>query len=210
MDRRLIYTVITGDYDKPSKCPQYEGWDFLLITDNPEIEANGWPLKVVQKEDNPCKLQRYWKINSCLLEYPLTVYIDGNMTLKSDPLALVKAYFNGLLSLVKHPSRDCIIQESKAIIDLKKDKFEIVRNQVGRYVMEGIPFNFGMWAAGFIIRDNSIFEFEKIWSDELKKHSHRDQLSLPYALWKTGLKYNEIPWATLLHYVTIKRHDLLL
>jgi hypothetical protein len=204
--RKLIYTVITGGYDTPSPCPNFQGWDFLLITDNSNINANGWPLKVVPESDNPCKLQRYWKINSHLLGYALTVYIDGNMTLRADPQAIADKYFKGSLALVQHPSRHSMIDEGEAVIMAKKDTFGNVRKQVGHYISEGIPYRFGMWASGMLIRDNSLKDFETTWWKEVEKFSHRDQLSLPYAIWKTNQDFGVIPWQTLTRYVTIQKH----
>lgn len=204
--KQLIYTVITGDYDNVSKCPTYPNWEYLLITDNPNINANGWTLKVVPKQENSVKLQRYWKINSHLLGYDLTVYIDGNMELKYDPLPILTKYFDKDILLVTHPVRKCITDESEAIIKTKKDSFETVRNQIGSYIQHGIPFDYGMFASGFIARNNNVKDLEVLWWDEVKKHSHRDQLSLPYALWKTDTRIAQIPWSTLNHYVTIKEH----
>jgi hypothetical protein len=83
-----------------------------------------------------------------------------------------------------------------------------VRNQVGKYIAEGIPYDFGMFASGFMIRDNSLKDFELLWFDQVKNNSHRDQLSLPYALWKTGIKPSLIPWITLNQYVTIGKHQV--
>ena len=206
-NKGLIYTVITGDYDKPNPCPKFSGWDYLLITDNPDIQANGWPVKLVDKSSNTVKAQRYWKICSHLLGYDLTLYIDGNMTIKTDPAPLVQRYHKGKMTLVQHPNRKCITTEGEQVISLKKDSFASVRNQVGKYIAEGMPYDFGMYASGLMIRDNSLQDFELMWWSQVEQYSHRDQLSITYALWKTKSKPNLISWRALNQYVTIGKHQ---
>jgi hypothetical protein len=63
-----------------------------------------------------------------------------------------------------------------------------------------------MWANGFLIRDGSLKDFEWSWWEEVKKFSHRDQLSMPYTIWKHNQAFSVIPWSTLTRYVTIHKH----
>jgi hypothetical protein len=204
--RKLLYTVITGNYDEPNPKPNFKDWDYLLITDNPDIDSKGWPIKLIEPSENSVKLQRYWKINSHLLGYDLTCYIDGNMNLKADPIAIFTKYGQSGFVFVQHPERKCFLYEGEKVIELKKDSLSSVRNQVGEYVKDGMPYNMGMMSTGMMLRTDKFQDFESTWWNEVEKYSHRDQLSVMYAIWKTGLKPNTVPWATFTAYVNFKPH----
>jgi hypothetical protein len=61
--------------------------------------------------------------------------------------------------------------------------------QIKKYKSENYPINNGMVQTGIMIRKHNeqrCIEVMELWKDELVKHSHRDQLSFNYALWKTN------------------------
>src|SRR5699024_9945471 len=92
-----------------------------------------------------------------------------------------------------------------AVKALKKADPEAVNKQIAEYYENDFPANFGMWSSGFMIRDRACEELNKIWHAKLQEHTHRDQLSLPWALHATGIK----PTAVNMHsYMTIQPHKV--
>jgi len=197
-----VYTVISNDYDtvKPvvlSGIPHY------LFTDNPDIIAKGWIIVPIEKTED-CRLQRKIKIlgHEVLDKHDVTIYVDATMTLRTNIPQLLRTYKGGLM-IGAHPTRNCVYAEGLAVKKLNKAPAELVNKQIAEYYENDFPANFGMWSAGFLIRDRSTKAMCELWYSKLAEHSHRDQLSLPWALWKTGLKPIVVRYE---QYVTVVPH----
>lgn len=184
--RICVYTIITNNYDtvKPitvSNIPHY------LFTDNPNIEAKGYNIIPIESSED-CRLQRKIKIlgHPELDKYDVTIYIDASMTLRATVLQLLRTYRGGFI--IGNHKRNCVYAEGLAVKQLKKAPEDIVNKQISEYYEHNYPTGAGMWSSGFMIRDKSTKAMCELWYSKLEEHSHRDQLSLPWALWKTGTK----------------------
>lgn len=194
-NKKVVYTCITGDYDKLIE-PSYlsDGFDYICFTDNKTLKSDVWQIKPLPKETeglSQVKKQRFVKINPHLLlkEYDISIWVDGNVTLKGNLNEFVSETLKDRISVYvpKHPQRNCIYREAKAVLAMKKDKPEIVNKQLERYKKEGFPSSFGLLQSNIMLRRHNNPECIKLmetWWKELKSGSHRDQLSFNYALWK--------------------------
>lgn len=91
------------------------------------------------------------------------------------------------MAFKKHPVRNCIYQELMACVKLKKETKEKAKTIYKFYIKEKFPENQGLYETNIIIRKHNNSECIKLmemWTRELKKGSHRDQLSLNYCIWK--------------------------
>lgn len=181
-----VYTILTNDYDTV-KPISLNGIPHYLFTDNPNIEAKGWIIIPIEKTED-CRLQRKIKIlgHPELDKHDATIYIDASMTMRSNVTQLLRTYRGGLM--IGQHKRTCVYAEGLACKSLKKAAEDVINKQIAEYYENNFPVNFGMWSSGFMIRDKSTKEMCELWYSKLEEHSHRDQLSLPWALWKTGLK----------------------
>ena len=196
-NKRVVYTCITGSYDGLID-PEYisDGYDYICFTDNKEFKSDIWDIRPLPKEVeglSQVKKQRFIKINPHLFlpEYELSVWVDGNVTLKGNLNELTEKTLVDDCSIYvpKHPSRDCIYSEAKAVISMRKDKEENVNPQIYRYEKEGFPSKYGLLQSNIVIRKHNNEDCKKImetWSDEVINGSHRDQLSFNYVLWKNN------------------------
>jgi len=195
-NKKLIYSVITNDYDVPKSTRNSPGWDYILFTDNPNLKALGWKIKVIPKEQNNYKQQRLIKILSHKYTegYDLTIYFDGNFQQISDANQFIDAYYKGGVLTCIHNERQDIISEGEKIIKLGKDTRESVERTIKFVKESGCPVDFGLWANGVLIRDKSdeVKRLELVWAKALNQYSHRDQLTFPYASYMTGTKINSI------------------
>jgi hypothetical protein len=94
-----------------------------------------------------------------------------------------------------HRHRDCIYKELEACIRLKKDDPQIMRKQIDSYRSAAMPEHYGLIEANLLVRDHhnpACIEIMERWWQEIAKHSGRDQLSLPFVLWKMGISVTEI------------------
>ena len=196
-NKKVVYTCITGGYDNLIE-PKFisEGFDYVCFTDNNELKSDVWKIKPLPKETeglSQVKKQRYVKINPHLLlsEYDVSIWVDGNVTIKSDLNSFIDKFLTDECSIYvpKHPSRNCIYAESKAVISMNKDTKENVIPQIERYKKEGLPKDYGLLQSNIMLRkhnEKDCIRFMEQWFEELKNGSHRDQLSFNYVAWKNN------------------------
>lgn len=201
-----IYTIISNDYDtvKPitvSNIPHY------LFTDNPNIEAKGYNIIPIDTSED-CRLQRRIKIlgHPELDKYDVTIYIDASMTLRATVLQLLRTYRGGFI--IGNHKRNCVYAEGLAVKQLKKAPEDIVNKQIAEYYEHNYPTGAGMYSSGFMIRDKSTKAMCELWYSKLEEHSHRDQLSLPWALWKTGTKPQAVRYEQFVSMTPHKKKEL--
>jgi len=85
-----------------------------------------------------------------------------------------------------HGSRRCAYDEGKACIVTFKAKESVISKQLDFYKSQGYPTQNGLYYTGFLVRRHTK-EMKRLmnsWWREVKKFSHRDQVSLPYVLWE--------------------------
>jgi len=194
-NKKVVYTCITGDYDRLSN-PKFltDGFDYICFTDNKTITSDVWDIRPLPKETDglsQVKKQRFVKINPHLLlsEYDMSIWVDGNVTLKGDLNKFIKNVITSDCSVYvpKHPQRNCIYAEANVVVKMGKDKSDITKPQMERYRKEGFPEKYGLLQSNIMLRKHNKPDCIKLmedWFKELKNGSHRDQLSFNYASWK--------------------------
>lgn len=194
--KKVIYTCISGPYDR-LRNPKYidSDCDYICFTDQ-YFDTDKWNLLPIPKElsgFSEVKRQRALKIlaHKYLSNYEVSVWVDANIDINSSVSGFItKNQEQGKYLLVgQHPDRNCIYDEEKEIIRAKKDIKEVTNIQVEKYRSEGMPEKFGLPQTCIIIRwhnDPMCVKFEDMWWNEVSRHSHRDQLSFSYVMWKLG------------------------
>lgn len=183
----ILYTCITNNYDQLHEfdCP----FPKICFTDR-LIFSSSWEIRVIDPEP---KIFRKVKINPHLFlpDHEKSVWIDGHLQ-PTDLSVFDKSGF----WLMKHPVRNCIYQEARECITLRKDNPGTINEQMERYRMEGYPIDNGLSATGVIIRDNTPANraFNEFWWHQVRIGSVRDQLSFDYCAWKTGLEFEQFPF----------------
>jgi hypothetical protein len=195
IDRIIVYSCIFGNYEEVKKPPiAYPGVQYLLFTDNPNLQAKGWHIHLIQAGDsNPRRLSRMPKILShhYLPEHDVSVYMDGTLELRTRNIhRLVKNCLRGRnLALFRHYKRTCIYSEGLHCVAVGKEHPDIVKKQLARYKQEGFPADYGLFENAFIIRRNTreTQALNNLWWLEYSAGSQRDQLSFMYCLWHLGM-----------------------
>lgn len=200
----VIYTCITGKYDNVLE-PYYidEKCDYILFTDQ---DINSAVYKVldipenIKELENNILINRYIKMHPHELfgqDYDYAIYIDGNIQQISNLSSFVNKINEDIgISMHKHSMRNCIYDEGKVLKIYKKGNSEFIKKQLIEYEKEGFPTKYGMVEASVIVTDlNNNMSKEILndwWNEFLSKESMRDQLSLPYILWKKDIKIDEL------------------
>lgn len=125
-----------------------------------------------------------------------SIYHDASFTLRVHPREVIAALPPDKdIAFHLHPCRTCLYQECEVLIREKIGTRALVEAQRDKYHAAGMPENFGLLACGLIVRRHTpaLIEFEKLWWDEFIHGCERDQVSMPFAMWKTGLAVGILP-----------------
>lgn len=90
----------------------------------------------------------------------------------------------------RHQKRTCLYDEAMVCIKKKKDSEEIITKQTDFYRSKNYPRHNGLYVSFWLFRRHTekMKMFSMLWWMQLEKYSHRDQISLPYVVWKHGMK----------------------
>ena len=200
----VCVTAIVGGYDKLKHLHHVNSVDdtpYVCFTDDLEQESPLWELRPACTIFSGCwdAESRNAKHHKVMIhEYfdcEYSLWIDGNNTLLLSPSNIIDEYLKDCdIATFKHPARNCAYDELEECVKCQLDKEELMRRQLKDYEAEGFPRGFGLNAGGFILRRHTdqIKEFNELWWEQICKYSRRDQLSLNYVLWKTGIKMGEL------------------
>lgn len=198
MNRFAVYTAIVGGYDnilQPEAVD--ERFDYILFSNDVSEEKLGiWQVrKIPYTNPDPTRMARWVKTHpeQLLTEYQASVWVDGNIIITSDfVFSRIKDLFDSgvLISSMCHTERNCVYSEADKLILIGWEQERTYLDWTHRLLKEKYPSDNGLWETGFLFRVHSqkiIQDFDRLWWDCIDKYSRRDQLSFPYALWKTKL-----------------------
>lgn len=199
-----VYTCVVGGYDKVSDPTIInENIDYFIFSDR-NIQSRIWnqisiPSKLLELGNNTL-INRYLKFHPQELfdGYDYVIYVDGNVQVSSDITPLLKYTENRLgVAFHSHGYRDSIYDEVEVLIKVvKRGDPDKLTKQIAGYRQEGFPDNYGLPEATIILTDLSnnmaITFFTQWWEEFLKSQSLRDQIALPYVLWKNGIATSEV------------------
>ena len=206
-NKKLVYTVLTNNYESPAKIVKDDGWDYICMTDSDTLKSNQWDVRKIPNwvmELPANKRQRIIKILPHIFfpEYEISLYIDANVNIvsKGHLDSYLERYLkNNVVAIPKHPQRDCAYKEFLVVRKSKKDTSNAAVFQCERYLDEGMPAKYGLWETNIMFRKHNHPDCIKLmtkWALELMMGSHRDQLSISYSTYRTGVKICSMPSTT--------------
>jgi len=210
----IVYTALFGDIDYLwSALPGCSDVQHIAFVDELKVERGAWsgnPPRMSQKAEagEPTWEQRIvdpkWgsrrtarrcKILShhYLQDADAWIWVDANVRARIHPLLLMEKYTEELIGQ-RHWRRKCLYEEAEACVQLEKDSPEMLRAQVERYRQDGMPEKWGLCQTQVLIRRNTaaIQRLNRMWWNEIKRGSCRDQVSLPWVCWKLGMRWDNI------------------
>jgi hypothetical protein len=189
--KSVIVTAIVGNKDELIETQNTDGASELIcFTDQPR-ESKIWTFKPASSEFSlPVMNAKRHKV--LIHEYtdaPFSLWIDGCVQLNASISSLITKMGDLEIATFRH-WLDCAYDEGDIIAEENRDDPQKIYAQLKKYESLGFPKNRGLHCGGFILRKHTerVREFNEIWWQEICNHSFRDQISLPYALWKTGLE----------------------
>ena len=128
----------------------------------------------------------------------LSVYVDANVRPINDLLPLFEAFHESGadIGMYRHYARSSVRDEARACLLRKKvDNPDAVSEELQFYEDAGFPDKGGMWEGSVIFRRHSsqaLHAAMQDWSDLYSRFQTRDQFSLPFVIWKHGLKVYDL------------------
>ena len=205
-ERIAVYTAVFSSYDEllePKFLP--DNCDFYVFSDSVAVpESSAWKTKKlpdpVQKEIcgfSPTEKNRYLKMHPDLLfpEYNYSVYVDGNLLLYTDPTEYINRLSKYGVSFYTHYRRCCVYEEFRAV-SAKHRMTEKQVQEVKRFMLDaGMPAKYGLLECPVIARRHHQPECKKLmseWWELFRRFPYRDQVLLPYVLYKNGIRTAEL------------------
>lgn len=211
--KKVVYTTILDGYDILTTPTVYNPqWDYVVFTDDKKMKSDFWDIIVIDRSEvSKHKLAREFKVDSSYIlnNYEESIYMDGNIVITGDIQEWYNKNYAGKdFVIMEHPQRDCIYEESKACIKLKKDTKEIIGKQMARYRKLNYPEHSGLVAAGIIYRKHTkeVKDVCRAWLHEIMRGSHRDQLSFNFVAHEKDFRYDTVPYRKALLGNYFKKH----
>jgi hypothetical protein len=209
--RVVVYTAVTGNYDTlPAPAIKVPNWHYLCFTDEPSVTKPGWELRTLPRGYlDPIRRSRLPKIlaHHFLFDYDISIWIDGNIGIKGDLAAFCKmAIARTDIAFFRHGEhRPSVAAEIQACLRFKRAPYEVMAQQYEIYREKGFPDDVGIIPeASVIVRRHHrprVRAAMEEWWVEFLAHSARDQISLPYIIWRNSLaialldwNFRESPW----------------
>lgn len=200
--RIAVYTAIFGKYDE-LKEPRYvdDRCDYYVVTDDVVKKNSVWKVvnisQIISKEKSSRYLNRFFKMHPFELfaDYDYVVYVDGNFEI-CGPIGNLIDYINPKTDIAVHNmfNRDCIYDEAKACKLLKKGNYRRIEKQIKKYRLGGFPEHFGMYECPIVVSKHSQISTKLFnqWWEEYKESGERDQICLPYVIWKNNHDFLDV------------------
>ncbi|MCB8877174.1 glycosyltransferase domain-containing protein [Acidisoma silvae] len=201
--RKVVYTCLFGQsehwndfhYDRPPNT------DFVCFTDDPTLRSTFWDMRVVAKtnQDSHRQAKNFkHRPHAYFPDHIASLYLDNTVKLRapvSDILRLLGAK-GAPIMMFRHPWRNCVYQESRAVIGERYDHVALIEAQMAAYRAAGYPRRSGLHATTMMLRrhnDSRLVAFAEDWHRELLRFSKRDQLSFDYVRRLHGLNVLHLP-----------------
>ncbi len=200
----VIYTCITRGYDDSlaRPAPQTTAVNYKCFTDSRKLRAPGWDRVPIVKPPDIKRsdlINRYYKFFPHVLmpDIGVSIYIDGNISVIGDLTPLIDQFTVSEMpfACLVHTQRKTVWQEAEACRKLGKFKghdLEKLQSQLAFYSTVGFPVDTPLVAATILIRRHDsvpMMHAMNLWWSHILTFTARDQLSLPYVLWKSQLPF---------------------
>jgi hypothetical protein len=197
----VVYTVLLGQKAELNTPPVSPNTDFVCLTDQKDLIANGWEIKSIEPmfPDDIPRSSRHPKINAHLYfnDYSRSIYIDSSVQLLTDPepfwselVQSEEVVFGG----IAHSFHVNMLEELEAVSANGFETNDVIQTQLEFTLgtFKGYLSARPIWG-GILARRHNESDCRnamELWFSLILQHSRRDQLSLPLAL--RGLRGHQI------------------
>ena len=186
-----LWTVGANNLGRPAHV--------LRGTENLSPIVPTWEQRSVELlSEGPRMTARYFKImaHEAFPDVKYSIWVDANVRLLLSPSIAIRRWLSTKdLAVFAYPEHECLYQEVADCISSGRGNKRRLLAQVAAYQRAGMPRKWGLASTRCVIRRHTseVAALNEAWWDEVKTHSVRDQVSLPYVCWKRGFRWGDIP-----------------
>ena len=129
-------------------------------------------------------------------EYKYSIYVDGNVQILTDLTEYINKIDSEIgIGIHKHHLRDCVYDELIAITKMNKKNRVMAKEYKKKLDNNNMPKNYGLLQCNIIAREHSNKVCQKImkeWWNEFESGIKRDQVSLPYVLYRNNITVDSV------------------
>lgn len=200
--RIAIVTSVTKGFDLIKPHEVLDGrFDYLMYTDADFDDLGFYQIKPIPVQGlDGARASRYMKTHAHELagQYDTVIWMDASLMIVGDLYPIIEDFIASgkPIGANVHRSRRTIQEEYEACLALHKDDPAVMKKQIDAYAAEGFNGS-GLAECTFLafnLRDcaDQVKAAMELWWLQILGHSRRDQLSFPYALWKTGAQWHPL------------------
>lgn len=197
----VFYTCVTGAYDawRGLDQPAADAGHVYFSDSLPPGAKDGWEIRPIPdfaRQRNGKDTSRFIKMHPHLLfpEHSASVYIDGNICpMPAASVHCQEIAAKHVLSAYRHPFRDCVFDEALECERLGFVYVGKIARRLAMYSSAGFPAHAGLHGCSVLIRrhhDPQLVRLMDLWWREYRSGVTRDQISLPYLLWREKFPLN--------------------
>ena len=189
-----VVSSIFGGYDPPAAhAPQTLDAEYVLVSDR-HYDCPPWRVVVERRPQlHPRLGAKFAKCRpDAYADADVYIWCDANVRV-TDPRFVswcLGELGDAEIGLARHVGAPRI-SDDMAIAETQPRYFSLpMQEQVAHYAAEGFDEGFGNWWTGLMIRRGAaaVPAFGDAWLSEMIRWTYHDQLSLPYVLWRHGLR----------------------
>ena len=196
-----IYTALVGGYEQLNEQPaaRSSSLDFVCLTDDEALTSDTWQVVQVPPAwpADPVRSARALKIlgHPAVDRYERTIWMDNSVVLRREPAFLLGLVDRAPLGLFAHWERQRLVEEFDAVLNLGYDDPARVHEQLNAYLMdEPELLEEQPYATTVLVRRRctEVHATMRLWMDHVLRYSRRDQLSLNYAVRRSGIAVERV------------------
>ena len=198
--KKAFITAIISDgkrkVDQPAIAQKVSGWDYILFTNVRtllEEEKNWVPRKMDLINNSAVYTAKYckWMAHTMIPEYDTVVWVDGYLS--PNPAMNWDLFDADLkIGLKPHPSKsECVYKELRAVVDYQKDSRRRMKRLKKFLHKERMPADYGLYETniyGRTLKDSRLNQILEKMYELMEEFTYRDQVILPYVLWKNNIR----------------------
>lgn len=204
--RCVVYTSVFGSYDWVFPPLEIEDdISYLLFTDDPGLHVRGWKTVIVEagRFRDARTANRYYKMLAHR-EFPdidCSLYIDGNVRLLGKTSVAIEDFMSSgsCLGLFRHPLRSSVREEAESCVMTGKVNDTVTLDkELSLYREQGFPDDVGLVECTINFKNHqhaSLAAAMELWWSLFQRFNTRDQISLPYVIWQTGVSHTYQPYS---------------
>ena len=206
--KTVVYTCTFLDYDEIyTPIEMTPGVDYVLYADRAPRFVRGWrwrPLPPEVEGLSRSMANRYCKFfpHKLFPDADVSIYVDGKTLIAGNLAPLIAEFVESgaEIGLFRHPKRSDVVEElalCKEIGKISPEDHHRGDAQIEAYFADGLPREHLLTENGILLRRHDgpgLAPAMEMWWDEMNRHTPRDQLSLPYVLYKTQLPIKLWTW----------------